>query len=396
MNVQSENSRSRVKALHRSVLDGGQLKSLSVKTMRILSRCICLLGMIISQTACETSSYYHQAAKGQISLLTNTRPVAEVIDDSNTSIELREKLLLTQNILTFAERRGLDVDGSYGEYVALDRSHVVWNVFVTQPHSVVLEQWCYPIAGCVSYKGFFAQADADNFATKMHIQGKQSYVGGVAAYSTLGWFNDPLLSTFIYRNDLDLAALLFHELAHKVIYVADDTVFNESFATAVERILLLDWIKTNDQDGLYQGDAIDAEVVMQHLLRQRRRAEVVNLIVEAKNGLSFEFAKEADLKFKEAARVAVISGLRMRYKQLSSQWGDNPPFDYWMSSDINNPKLAAIGAYSQWVPAFLALYDVDKASPWGNFISQVHTLSKQPKAQRNETLTRLASGYKRE
>jgi len=355
-----------------------------------------LLGLLIIQTACETVSYYHQAAKGQFALLINTRPVVEVIDDVNTTVELRQKLLLTQNILTFAEHLGLDVDGSYRDYVAVDRTYVVWNVFVTPPHSLALDQWCYPIAGCVSYKGFFAEADAEFFARKMRSQSKQSYVAGVAAYSTLGWFNDPLLSTFVFRRDLDLAALLFHELAHKVIYVADDTVFNESFATAVERILLVEWLKTNIDDDASEHYAIDADLIRQHQLRQRRRAEVVNLIVEAKDELSFEFAKDTDVTSKETARIALLSGLRARYKKLSSQWGDNPPFEYWMSSDINNPKLAALGAYSQWVPAFLALYDADQARPWDHFIAQVQALAKRPKAERNVTLARLASQYKPE
>lgn len=365
-----------------------------------MTRWLFLIALVISQTGCETVSYYHQAAKGQLALMINTRDVNEVIDDVNTPAGLKNKLRLTQNVLAFAQQRGLDVDGSYQRYVALDRTHVVWNVFVTPQQSLRLEQWCYPIAGCVSYKGFFAREDADQFATKMQLEGKQSYVGGVAAYSTLGWFNDPLLSTFIGRDDLDLAALLFHELSHKVIYVADDTVFNESFATAAEQILLSDWLNQNENGGAFEHFAIDAEHLSQHLLNQRRRSEVIGLIVEVKNTLSLEFSKETDGEQKQRAAEAIFSQLRDRYQLLSMQWGETRPFEYWMTSDINNPKIAAIGAYSQWVPAFLALYDesveTNQASRWANFAEQTDALAKQPKAQRDETLATLASKYKPE
>lgn len=186
--------------------------------------------------ACESISYYSQAVNGQLFLLRHRQDIQDLIDDAATPVELGDKLAVVLSIREFAEQSlGLPVQGNFATYVDLQRQFVVWNVFATPEFSMGPVTWCYPIAGCVSYRGYFDESDARTFADKTRQDGFDVYVGGVAAYSTLGWFDDSLLNTVIGREDYQLASLIFHELAHQQVYVKGDTDFNESFATAVER-----------------------------------------------------------------------------------------------------------------------------------------------------------------
>ena len=197
------------------------------------------LGMALAcclSSGCESLRFYQQAAQGQWELLLNSTPTRSVIEDPATSAQLRARLQTIESMLEFAETElHLVVADRYQRYVHLEREYVVWNVFAAPPLSMRSEQWCYPLIGCAPYRGFFAEADARAFAARYKENGFDTYVGGVAAYSTLGWFDDSLLSTVVERSDYQLAGLVFHELAHQVAFAAGDTSFNESFATAVER-----------------------------------------------------------------------------------------------------------------------------------------------------------------
>ena len=225
---------------------------------------------------CETVSYYGQAAQGQLSMLAARESVRDLVNDPKTDEKVRSQLKKTVDILAFAERYGLPVEKSYSQYVDLGRPYVVWNVFAARPYSTNLETHCFPIAGCVGYKGYFKQSAAEVYAAKLKEEGLDVFVGGVAAYSTLGWFNDPLLNTFLFRSDERLAAILFHELAHKVFYVPGDTVFNESYATTVERYLLQRWLEDQDRADLYEN----------YLTSAQRRDSVIELILETRDELA--------------------------------------------------------------------------------------------------------------
>jgi predicted aminopeptidase len=194
---------------------------------------VALVGLL---AGCNTLGYYNQAAKGHLALMAAARPIADWVEDPATPDALRERLLRAKEIRRFAaESLGLPDNRSYTAFADLQRPAAVWNVFATPELSLELKTWCYPVLGCAGYRGYFERADAEAMAAELQAAGFDVNVVPVPAYSTLGWFNDPLLNTFIYAPDVELARLVFHELSHQIAYARDDTVFNESFATAVER-----------------------------------------------------------------------------------------------------------------------------------------------------------------
>ena len=192
--------------------------------------------LAVALAGCADLPYYWQAAGGQFELWQRSRPIAELVADQTTEADIKARLERVQAIRAFASRElGLPDNASYRTYADLGRPFVVWNLFAAPELSLTPKEWCFPVAGCVTYRGYFAEAGARALAGELEAQGLDTYVGGVPAYSTLGWFADPLPSTVIGYPDLDLARLIFHELAHQVVYVPGDTLFNESFATTVER-----------------------------------------------------------------------------------------------------------------------------------------------------------------
>jgi predicted aminopeptidase len=309
-----------------------------------------------------------------MSLLSARTPVAKLLSDPAISQTLQQQLEKSQNILAFAAKNGLPVESSYGSYVDLDRQFVVWNVFAAPRDSVSLIQHCFPIAGCVGYKGYFAEADAQAFAAELKASGFDVFVGGVAAYSTLGWFNDPLLNTFIFRDDARLAAVLFHELAHKVLYLEGDTVFNESFATAVERHLLRAWLASRDQDSFYDA----------YVASEARRATVIGLILETRKKLDVLFQSDLTAEQKRKMKGELLAELKSQYRALQSRWSAGTEFSVWIEQDLNNAHLAAIGAYQSQVPGFTRLL---QASPnLEEFFTLARDLAEQPKTDRDRAL----------
>jgi len=206
-------------------------------------RTIASILLALCLSGCETLAYYAQAVSGQVSLMASTRPVDALLADKSTPAPLRERLLLARSIRDYASRElKLPDNGSYRSYADIGRPYAVWNVVAAPEFALAPLQSCFPVAGCVAYRGFFAQADAEHYAAGLRAQGYDVFVYGVAAYSTLGSFDDPLLSSFIRSPDAELARLIFHELAHQVAYVKDDSTFNESFAVTVEREGVRRWL----------------------------------------------------------------------------------------------------------------------------------------------------------
>src|SRR4029079_15166901 len=200
-----------------------------------------LLALVLA--GCESVSYYAQAVGGHMDLRTRARPVNELLADPQTAVDLRERLAFAQSVREFASRKlGLPDNGSYRSYAQLDRPYAVWNVVVAGEFSLEAIESCFPVAGCVTYRGYYSREDAERDATHARDRGLDAFVYGVPAYSTLGMFDDPLLSTFIRWGDAEVARLVFHELAHHVVYVKGDTAFNESFAVAVERERVRRWL----------------------------------------------------------------------------------------------------------------------------------------------------------
>ena len=292
---------------------------------------------------CETLGYYAQAVGGHFDVLARARPLEDLMSDPATPEDLRARLKAARAIRAFASAElGLPDNGSYQRYAELGRAFVVWNVVAAPEFSTKAVRSCFPVAGCVTYRGFFAEADANAHAAKLRGEGLDVRVVGVPAYSTLGWFDDPLLSSFIRYPESELARLVFHELAHQVVYARGDTVFNESFAVAVEREGVRRWL-------VAQGRVADLQSF--YAARERQR-EFIGLIEGAKAKLDRAYASGGTPLAMREAKRAGFAELERDYVALKSRWGGFAGYDRIIGGALNNALLASISAYSMLVPGF--------------------------------------------
>ena len=341
----------------------------------ILSSCLLLAG-------CESISFYSQAILGQLSILSKRETIEDLIADERSSPELKRKLSTILEIRTFAENELLlPVADNYESYVDIERPFVVWNVFAAPEFSITPLNWCYPIAGCVLYRGYFTEADAQAYAAKLNDDGLDVYVGGVSAYSTLGWFSDPVLSTIINRDDYQLAALLFHELAHQLLYVPGDTEFNESFATAIEREGLRRWLAASNIDEVESRTIIEsAEMSIQ------RREEFVALVTNTVSKLENIYTADSAENSKRQAKLSAIADMKSDYAELKNAWNGYDNYDAWMSREINNAQLSTVATYFTWVPAFEQIL-VNNGNDLEDFYAEVTSLSELDITQRSYVLS---------
>lgn len=351
--------------------------------MRLRLLAACALPVVL--TGCATVSYYWQAAVGQLEIGRAARPVADVIAEPATPADLRARLEYAVRAREFASRTlGLPDNQSYRRYADLRRPFVVWNVFTAPALSLQLRTHCFPVAGCVVYRGYFAKSAADAEAQALRAEGLDVYVGGVPAYSTLGWFSDPLLNTFMRYPELEIARLIFHELAHQVAYVTDDSTFNESFAVAVEQAGLERWMADNataEQRARYAGFA-------------ERRRELGALLLATRRQLSAAYSASSAASAKEAAKRDIFAALAADYARMKSRWelseAETRAYDDWLLKDLNNAKLGSIATYTRRVPQFAALL-AREGGGLAAFYEQVRLLAAMPREQRNEHLDRLAA-----
>ncbi|MFC1664473.1 aminopeptidase, partial [Pseudomonadota bacterium] len=302
-------------------------------------RLICLTRYLIIASllgACSTVDYYYQSAKGQLEVISKSETIESLLEDENISAQLKEKLKRVIEIREYASSDlFLPENDSYTEYANLNRPYVLWNVFAAPELSIEAKSWCFPVAGCVNYRGYFDKQKAETFAKELAEQDYDVFLGGVPAYSTLGWFSDPLLSTVIHYKDPDLAALVFHELAHQLLYVKDDTVFNESFATTVELEGVRRWLQKNNN-----SDAInDVELVA----RQRDRA--VALMLGYRDELGRIYGSENSKEWKRSQKVKTLDRLKINYHNLRQGSKLRFSFDRWFEKGINNAHLVSVSAY---------------------------------------------------
>jgi predicted aminopeptidase len=304
---------------------------------------VCFLALV---SGCETLQFYHQAARGQAGLLLRRTATDELLQ-SKIDPTLRDRIETAGQILDFASRIGLPASGVYQSYVETGEPYVVWNVFASKPYELTLRKSCFPVAGCVTYRGYFKREDADNYAKRLRNKGYEAYVGGVAAYSTLGWFNDPLLDTFLFRSDEQLAALLFHELAHRQVYVKDDTRFNESLATTIELHALEQWLKARGESHRFD----------RYRLSLARRDSVIELIMLARNRLKVLYDAGIPVAEMEQKKQSVFREMREAYSLLRETWADGDEFYRWMQGPMSNAKLETVADYNEWVPPLTAKLD---------------------------------------
>lgn len=338
------------------------------------------LGLL--SAGCADTAYLLQSVQGHIQVLRAAQPVEEWLQDEHASAALKERLRLAQRIRAFAVSDiHLPDNPSYHRYADLQRRFVVWNVVAAPAFSLTPQTWCFPVAGCVGYRGYFAEAQAQAEGERLRAQGLEVVVHGVTAYSTLGWMNwaggDPLLNTFIHYPEGELARMLFHELAHQVVYVGDDTVFNESFASAVERLATRRWL------ALHGSDAARASYVELEARRQQFRA----LARATRHELAALYAQKLALGPMAAQKSRIMQDFRERYAQLKTGWGGFAGYDPWVAR-ANNAAFAAQAAYDEWVPAFEALFQ-RHGQDWGRFYDAVQRLARLPKDERNQFLKTL-------
>lgn len=309
--------------------------------MRILLACL-----LLALQGCASLEYYRQTAGGHFEVMHRRVPLARALADPELKPATRQRLVRVEQIRSFAiTELHLPDNGSYRSYADLERPYVLWNVFAAPRFELKALQSCFPLVGCLSYRGYYAESDARAHAEQLRAQGHDVYVGGVAAYSTLGWFSDPVLNTMLRWSETELAGVIFHELAHQKLYVRDDSGFNESFATAVQEEGLRRWLDRQADDALRQ--AADQEA--------RRREDFVRLVQATRRRLQQLYASGQPAAQMAQSKAEVFDEMRAEYGQLKQAWNGYAGYDGWFGSDLNNAKLMAVATYHEWVPAFRQL-----------------------------------------
>lgn len=331
-----------------------------------------MLSMLIS--GCASPGYYGHLLAGQFRIWRDREPIERLLEAGTLPTTTAHRLRYAVRARAFAfDALALPDNGSFRDYVDLQRDFVIWNVFAAPELSLEPFQSCYPFAGCFSYRGFFTQERARHYAAAMKRKGFDVYVGGVAAYSTLGWLDDPILSSMLNRDEARVAEIIFHELAHERLYVPDDTSFNESFAMSVATTGLARWLPVQGGDFKVFESA------------QRRHEEFIQLMLSAREALTQHFTSTATDVQKRLSKEAVYRQLREDYANLKASWSGEESYDVWMETELNNAKLASISTYHDHVGAFMSILarcDHDLRA----FYQSVERLAGLPPTDRNSTL----------
>ncbi len=338
--------------------------------------------LILLLPACMQLDYYLSSATGHLQVIRKRQSISDLLQKPTTSEELQQQLERISQIRDFASQElGLPENNSYRSYVQLDRPYVVWNVVATPEFSLEPLQWCFPIVGCVSYRGYFEQADAENFAASLDQDQFDTAINGVPAYSTLNWFDDPVLSTFSDWPAPSVAKLIFHELAHQKLYLPDDTVFNESFASAVEKIGIELWLKQQN----------NPEMSRRYYLQSERQGQFHQLLSQTRDELQQLYRQSLPEEQLRSGKQAIFTSMQQSYQQLRESWEGYSGYDAWFGK-VNNAKFAALNAYHRWVPAF-RLAMLQEKNDLGSFYRRCQAIAQQPQEQRRQLLDRLTAEY---
>jgi len=338
-----------------------------------------LLLLSVALVSCETVGYYSQAVRGQLTIVFGREDIQRLIEQQDLSDELADKFARVMDIREFAESElGLPVGGNYSSYVDIEREHVVWNVFAAPEFSVEPVNWCYPIAGCVAYRGYFSERSALRYAAKLEEDGLDVYTGGVDAYSTLGWFEDSLLSTVLNRADYQLAGLIFHELAHQLVYLPGDTTFNESFATAVEREGVRRWLAKSNKDSNIAAALLDYD----------RQQQFVDLVTDYRDRFESLYQLDLNASSMRSQKLELQQMLREEYATLKQQWQGYEGYDGWFSRSLNNAQLSTVASYNDLLPFFVAVFEQSNQD-FSAFYAEVSRLANLPEQERDELVAAL-------
>jgi predicted aminopeptidase len=338
-------------------------------------------GMAFILSACGTLGYYAQSVGGQLDVLARRQPITRLLHDDTLSPQLRSKLETVLRIRRFASAvLDLPDNGSYTSYVQLERPYAVWNVFAAPEFSLQLREWCFPVAGCVRYRGYFRESAAHDYADGLAAAGLDTYVGGAVAYSTLGWFDDPVFSTLTGFSDARLAGVIFHELAHQRLYIEDDTAFNEGFAMTVELEGVSAWLKSN----------ADAAETAEYTVFLARQEDFIALVQRTRAQLQTLYDSDLAPGEKRRGKARLFAAMDSAYLGLKRGWGGYDGYDAWFAEGLNNAKLAAVGTYRDYVPWFRRLFQ-RTGSDFAAFYRAAAMIGALPKAQRLDRLREAAS-----
>ena len=340
----------------------------------MISRVTIYIVLIAFLAACSGPGYYLQAVSGQWRLMHSRQDIQSLLDNPATSSELAADLV--------AAELDLPSNGSYSSYVEVDGDALVWNVVATEEFSLEAKKWCFPVAGCVPYRGFFKQQKAKDSAAQLRKKGMDVFVSPAAAYSSLGWFNDPLLSTMVSGSDIRLAAYLFHELAHQRLYITGDGLFNEGYASFVEETAIKLWLESNQrQDELFQWQRL-----------QNASKDFQKLIGEVRYDLADIYHSDKPETIKRQQKAEVFQSFSDSYEQLSTEkWNGKRYYASWFEGPVNNARLALYNTYEGSHCAFQELFDQAKGD-----LPEFHRLAEQKSrlqiADRAVWLKRTCSG----
>ena len=341
-----------------------------------------LAGVLLAVTGCANFTYYAQSVGGQLDVVANRQPISRLLREPTTPPVLKAQLTDVLAIRQFAAQvLHLPDNASYRGYTDLQRQYVVWNVVATPAFAMTPQQWCFPVVGCVNYRGYFRQRRAEVFAATLRQRGDDVAVIGVPAYSTLGWFADPVLNTTITWPRARLASLIFHELTHQVLYIKDDTAFNESFAATVEEEGVRRWLEQRQ----------DAAALASYREDRRRRERFIQLVMATRAELVQHYATDMNAAERRTAKARAFAELRAKYQRLKTEWGGYAGYDRWFAQDLNNAHLAALNTYQVYVPAFRALL-AQQQGDLPAFYAAARALGNLPTAQRQVRLRELAVG----
>jgi predicted aminopeptidase len=298
--------------------------------------------IMCTASGCSSLGYYTQSINGQLEILVKRQPIEQLINENRLPPEIITRLKLAREIRNFAiNDLGLPDNNSYLHYADLGRNFVVWNVFATPELSLQSREWCYLIVGCLSYRGYFSEDAAHSYGNELEARGFDVFVGGVAAYSTLGWFADPVLNTMLQRGDAYLAKVIFHELAHQKVYIKNDTEINEAFADTVADVGMRRWLASNKSLTYAEFAKIQAQ-----------EDEFVELVMRYRNQLDDLYKSGIPDTQKRLNKSVIFEQMINEYRQ--TQTAQNGPGRYasWFATGLNNAKLMAVVTYRKYLPGF--------------------------------------------
>jgi len=312
-------------------------------------------------------------------IFSRQQSIEDMLANPETPPELKQKLEHIQRVRVFASHElHLPDNNSYRSYVDVERPYLVWNVFAAPELSLKPYQSCFLVTGCLAYRGYFNKQDAEQFSDELKQQGYDVFVAGISAYSTLGWFDDPVPNTIMHYGDAHLAGLVFHELAHQQVYVPDDTAFNESFAMAVELAGVQQWMKHAGNKALYAEYKKD----------KQQREQFIAMLMQTRQELNSLYLSNENNK--PDKKKTILSNLKSRYSKEKNKW-NNDRYDGYMKQELNNAHFISVGLYHHYVPAFKKLFEQNNHD-WRVFFEKVKQLGNLPRDERKQKLKQLSAG----